>query len=205
MEDDLRSKALGVRDRRAAGAMAQPRLRHLVLSLIGRDASISELVAESGMSMSSVHYHVTRLHGVGLLRVAAHTARPGRPIKRYTAAAEVFFVPAVLMAARPCALLERELRDALADTDHDIDGTLFFRDPIGGMSMRDVRTRRTQRRLAANTWHILALDEREAAQLAADIKALLEQAKLKARHGRQKRYLVRCAIVRRDNDGLFAP
>ena len=46
MEDVLRSKALDVRDPRAADAMTQPWQRHLVLSLIGREASISELVAE---------------------------------------------------------------------------------------------------------------------------------------------------------------
>jgi hypothetical protein len=205
MEDDLRSKALDVRDRRAADAMTQAWPRHLVLPLIGRDASMSELVAESGMAMSSVHYHVSRLHGLGLLKIARRTARPGRPIKRYTAAAEVFFVPAALMAAHPGAMLERELHEALAGTGRDIDGTLFFRDAGGGMSMRDIRTRRTERRLAANIWQILDLDEREAAQLASDIKTLLEQARAKARHRRQKKYLIRYAIVRRDKDGLFMP
>lgn len=204
MEDDLRSKALEVRNPRAADAMSRPWPRHLVLSLIGRAASVSDLVAESGQSMSSVHYHVSRLHRLGLLKVAARTARAGRPIKRYTAAAGVFFVPAALMPTRPGAILERELREALAGTDHDIDGTLFFRDASGGMSMRDIRTRRTSRRVAANMWQILDLDEREVAQLAADITQLLEEARRKARHRGQKKYLIRCAILRRDRDDLFA-
>lgn len=204
MEDVLRSKALDVRDPRAADAMTQPWQRHLVLSLIGREASISELVAEIRQPMSSVHYHVTKLHRLGLLRVAACSARAGRPIKRYTAAADVFFVPAALMAARPGAILERELHQALSTAEHDIDGTLFYRDARGGMSMRDVRTRRTRPGIAANTWHILDLDEREAAQLAADICRLLEDARLKTRHRGQKKYLVRCAILRRENDDLFS-
>jgi hypothetical protein len=71
------------------------------------------------------------------------------------------------------------------------------------MSMRDIQTRRTQPGVAANTWHILDLDAREAADLAADIRRLLDQARLKPRHRRQKKYLVRCAIVRRNNDDLF--
>jgi len=204
MEDDLRSKALDVRDRRAADAMAQPRQRHLVLSLIGREATISELVAEISQSMGTVHYQVTKLHRLGLLKVAARTPRAGRPIKRYTAAADVFFVPAALMAVRPGAILERELHEALSHVEHDIDGTLFYRDARGGMSMRDIRTRRTEPRIAANTWHILDLDEREAAQLAADMRRLLEAARLKARHRRQKKYLVRCAILRREHNDLFS-
>ena len=203
MEDDLRSRALEVRDRRAADAMTRPWQRHLVLSLIGRDASIAELVAERRQSMSSVHYHVHRLHRLGLLKVAARTARAGRPIRRYTAAADVFFVPAALAAARPGAILERELQEALRDVQHDIDGTLFYRDSRGGMSMRDIQTRWSQPGVAANIWHILDLDAREAADLAADIRKLLEQARLRPRHRRQKKYLVRCAIIRRDNDDLF--
>jgi hypothetical protein len=203
MEDNLRSRALEVRDRRAADAMMRPWQRHLVLSLIGREASIVELVGESGQSMSAVHYHVTRLRRLGLLKVAALTARAGRAIKRYTAAADVFFVPAALAASRPGAFLERELQEALGDVQHDIDGTLFYRDSRGGMSLRDIPTRRTQPGVAANTWHILDLDAREAADLAADIRRLLDQARLKPRHRRQKKYLVRCAIVRRNNDDLF--
>jgi hypothetical protein len=183
--------------------MTRPWQRHLVLSLIGREASISELVAESRQSMGSVHYHVNRLHRLGLLKVAGRTARAGRAIKRYTAAADVFFVPAALAAARPGAILERELQEALGNVHHDVDGTLFYRDSRGGMSMRDVRTRRMQAGVAANIWHILDLDDREAAELAADIGKLLEQARLKPRHRRQKKYMVRCAILRRDNDDLF--
>ncbi|MCA1674918.1 MAG: hypothetical protein LC799_22925, partial [Actinobacteria bacterium] len=102
-----------VRDRRAADAMCHPFERHLVLSLIGRDASISELVAESGLSMRTLHYQVVRLVKLKLLKIASRTRRGGRPIKRYTAAAEVFFVPESLMKVRPGAVLERELRDAL--------------------------------------------------------------------------------------------
>jgi hypothetical protein len=113
MKDALWSRAVTVRDRRAADAMCRPFQRHLVLSLIGRDASISELVAESGLSMRALHYQVVRLVKLGLLKVASHTRRGGRPIKRYTAAAEVFFVPESLMKSRPGAVLEHELRDAL--------------------------------------------------------------------------------------------
>jgi hypothetical protein len=96
------------------------------------------------------------------------------------------------MAARPGAILERELHEALGDVEHDIEGTLFYRDGRGGLSMRDIRARWTEPRLAANTWHILDLDEREAAQLAADIRKLLEHARLKTRHRRQKK--IRCPV-----------
>ncbi|MBA2301885.1 MAG: hypothetical protein H0W08_04560 [Acidobacteria bacterium] len=192
-----------VRDRRAADAMCRPFQRHLVLSLIGRDASISELVADSGLSMRALHYQVVRLVKLGLLKIASRTRRGGRPIKRYTAAAEVFFVPESLLTWRPGAVLERELRDALGRAHAD--GVLFYRDSAGGMSMRDVRTAPVDKRIVTDIWQILNLDEHEAKQLAAEIKKLVEHVKTRPPHRRQKKYLVRCALLLRTGDDLFLP
>jgi hypothetical protein len=203
MKDTLWSRALTVRDRRAADAMCRPFERHLVLSLIGRDASISELVAQSGLSMRTLHYQVVRLVELGLLKVASRTRRGGRPIKRYTAAAEVFFVPESLMTVRPGAVLERELREALGRTPTD--GMLFYRDSAGGMSMRNVRTAPADPRIAIDIWQILSLDEQEAKHLAAEIKKLVQQAKARPPHRRQGKYLLRCALLRRTGEDLFVP
>jgi hypothetical protein len=172
----------------------------VVLSLIGRDASVSELVSESGLSLRRLHYQVVRLVKLGLLKIASRTRRGGRPIKRYTAAAEAFFVPEALMTWRPGALLERELRDALGR--HHAEGMLFYRDSADSMSMREVRTAPVDHLIAADIWKILHLDEREARQLAADVRKLLDRAR--PRQGRQKKYLVRWALLLRTGDNLFS-
>jgi len=54
-------------------------------------------------------------------------------------------------------------------------------------------------------WEILNLDEQAAKQLAAEIKKLVEHVKAKPPHGRQKKYLVRYALVLRTGDDLFLP
>lgn len=208
MEDELWSKAFEVRDRHAADAMCHPFRRHLVLSLMGREASISELVSESRRPMSSVHYHMTRLHKLGLLKVASQTARAGRAVKRYTAAAECFFVPAALMGEQPGTLLDRELQGHLSRISDDSEGTLFFRDSRSGMSMRTIRSRRSREadhRLITDSWQILNLDLREAHELSDEIAKLLERYRQQPADRRRKKYLIRCTIVRRDMDELFAP
>lgn len=192
-----------VSERRAADALCRPFQRHLVLSLIGRDASVSELVSEGGLSMRALHYQVVRLLELGLLRIASRTRRGGRPIKRYTAAAEAFFVPESLMSWRPGAVLDRELREALGRAPGD--GMLFYRDSAGGMSMREVRTAPVDPRIAADVWQILDLDEREAKQLVADIRILLDQVRSRPPHRRRKKYLLRWALLLRTGDDLFIP
>jgi hypothetical protein len=177
--------------------------RHLVLSLIGRDASVAELVPQSGLSMRTLHYQVVRLETLGLLKIASTTKRGGRPIKRYTAAAEAFFVPESLMTSSPGAMLDRELRDALGRAHAD--GTLFYRDSVGGMSMREVRTAPVDDRAIEDVWLILDLDEREAKQLSADIRKLLDEVRTRRAHRRHRKYLVRWALLPRSGDDLFSP
>jgi DNA-binding transcriptional ArsR family regulator len=201
VKDDVWSRAVTVKDRRAADALYRPFQRHLVLSLIGRDASVSELVSESGLSMRALHYQIVRLLKLGLLKIASRTRRGGRPIKRYTAAAEAFFVPEPLMTWRPGAVLERELRDALGRAHAD--GMLFYRDSAGAMSMRQVRTAPVDPRIAADLWQILNLDEREAKQLVADIRKLLDEVRTRPAHRRQRKYLLRWALLLRTGDDLF--
>lgn len=190
-----------VSDRRAADALCRPFQRHLVLSLIGRDASVSELVSESGLTMRALHYQIVRLLALGLLKIASRTRRGGRPIKRYTAAAEAFFVPESLMTWRPGAVLERELRDVLGRARAD--GMMFYREREGAMAMREVRTGPVDPRIPADIWQILNLDEREAKQLVADIRKLLDQVRTRPPHRRQKKYLLRWALLLRTGDDLF--
>lgn len=203
MKDQVWSRAMKVSDRRAADALCRPFPRHLVLSLIGRDASVSDLVSESGLPMRTLHYHVVRLLKLGLLKIASRTRRGGRPISRYTAAAAVFFVPESLMTWRPGAVLENELRDALGRAHPD--GMLFYRDSAGGMVMREVRTAPVDPRIAADIWQILNLDERQAKQLVADIRKLLDEVRTMRPHSRQRKYLLRCAVLLRTGDDLFVP
>jgi hypothetical protein len=59
--------------------------------------------------------------------------------------------------------------------------------------------------IAADCWHILNLDEREARQLATEIRRLVEHVKTRPTHRSQKKYLLRYALLRRTGDDLFVP
>ncbi len=203
MKHGFSSKALRVRDPRAAQAMCNPFQRHLTLSLIGRDASVSELVAESGRPMSMVHYHIRRLTDLGLLKTEISTPRRGRSIKRYTAVADSVFVPTSLMRETATALLDRQLRSQLDHAEGQIEGMLFYRGDHGGMRMRNLPSERKNSRVPADSWHIVDLNEQAAAKLAGDLNALLLKAQEGSSRAAKRKHLVRFAVVRRDEDELF--
>ena len=75
---------------------------------LGRTRSVREAADALGRDLDAVLYRVRRLHAVGLLEVAAVQARAGRPIKRYRAVHDAWFVP---FEALPYADLEETFLD----------------------------------------------------------------------------------------------
>jgi hypothetical protein len=75
---------------------------------LGRTRSVREAADALGRDLDAVLYRVRRLLAVGLLEVAAVQARAGRPIKRYRAVHDAWFVP---FEALPYADLEETFLD----------------------------------------------------------------------------------------------
>lgn len=99
-----------IRDAGAVGWLLDPRsLRHLE-PFLGRAATVGEAAAALKEKPNTVLKRVQRLVDVGLLEVATHEPRRGRPVKRYRTTAEVFFVPFEASAAATPeeALAQRE-------------------------------------------------------------------------------------------------
>jgi hypothetical protein len=104
------SRSLTVRDRRAAEALVDPTtLRHLA-PFLGRDRSVAEAARETGEKPNTTLRRVRRFVAMGLLRVWREVPRAGRPVKRYRAVADVFFVPFDATGAESleAALAERD-------------------------------------------------------------------------------------------------
>src|SRR5262245_51941050 len=88
MKDDTLSRAHRITDVRAAAAFSEPLRRRLVLELAGRERALAELAASTGLDLKRVHYHVTALQKLGLVRVTRKQARAGRAIKFYRTVAD---------------------------------------------------------------------------------------------------------------------
>src|SRR5690606_17907462 len=104
------SRSLTVRDARAAEALVDPTtLRHLA-PFLGRDRSVAEAARETGEKPNTTLRRVRRFVDMGLLRVWREVPRAGRPVKRYRAVADVFFVPFDATGAESleAALAERD-------------------------------------------------------------------------------------------------
>jgi hypothetical protein len=75
---------------------------------LGHTRSVREAADVLGLDLDAVLYRVRRLHAAGLLEVAAVQPRAGRPIKRYRALHDAWFVPFEVL---PYADLEETFLD----------------------------------------------------------------------------------------------
>lgn len=99
-----------VTDPAAARALLdQSTVRHLA-PFLGSELSVSEAATLTGEKPNTVLSRVRRFVSLGLLAVSREVARAGRPIRLYTAVADVFFVPFEASEAESLetALAERE-------------------------------------------------------------------------------------------------
>src|SRR5947209_14259496 len=105
MQDDILSRALRVRDAKAAAALGDPFRRRILLFCVTQEYGVAELAKATGMEIKRLHYHVGALARLGLLKITGRRRRGGRAIKLYRAAAPAFFVPAELESRSPSLAL----------------------------------------------------------------------------------------------------
>jgi hypothetical protein len=99
-----------VRDEARARLLLDPRTRRQLEPFLGATASVGEAARRQRAKPNTVLKRVRRFLEAGLLELAGTEPRRGRPIRRYRAVAEVFFVPFEASAAPDLeqALAERE-------------------------------------------------------------------------------------------------
>jgi hypothetical protein len=97
-----------VDDPAAARLLMDAAAREVFGCFLGRTRSVREAADLLGRDLDAVLYRVRRLHAVGLLEVAAIQPRAGRPIRRYRAVHDAWFVP---FEALPYADLEETFLD----------------------------------------------------------------------------------------------
>jgi hypothetical protein len=182
-----------------ATVFSDPLRRRLLLLFAAQPRSIAQVAALSGMDLKRLHYHVTVLHGLGLLTIAHRQRRGGRPIKFYKTAADAFFVPAELAPLSQSRALENELRDALSRLrEHAREGTLYR---LGdGPQMRMMRHPATDNADGAEYWRVLRLSRADAAQLATQIDDCLTSYRTRDAVG-SKEYLIHFAFAPRRAEG----
>jgi len=170
MKDDPLSRACQIRDRRAAAAFADPLRRRLVLTFAGGDRSLADVARHTGLDLKRLHYHVTALGKLGLVKIARRQRRAGRPIKFYRAVADAFFVPADVAPSPPHAALHAELRVALTNArDPSHEGMLYHLGEDGGPRMRAVSALQSAPS-HAEYWRVLHLSRADAARLSKDVE-----------------------------------
>lgn len=103
-------RTLVVTDPDAAAALLDPSTVRHVAPFLGAEMSVGEAARLTGEKPNTVLKRVRRFVELGLLEVTRERERAGRPIKLYSAVADVFFVPFEVTAAESleAALAERE-------------------------------------------------------------------------------------------------
>ena len=195
MKDEILSRAMRVDDRRAAAAFSDPLRRRLLLQLIGREQSVAELAGATGMELKRLHYHVTALAGLGLIRVTAQRARAGRAAKLYRAAADAFYVPAALGGTSgPHEAMAVALTESLAAVRRRSGAGMVYYLEHGAPRMRAISIAQAERAATAELWKVLRLSRAEAQRLAEE----LAQCLYRYSHSRERgarAYLVHIALA----------
>lgn len=173
MQDISLSRALRLRDPKAAAVLADPLKRRIVLSCVGRERAVAELATQLEMDLRRIHYHVGALVRRRLLIVSRTRRRAGRPIKFYRAAAAAFFVPSEIAVETPSAALARQMQESLlaAHRRHG-EGMLYDLAATGEPRMRLIASGRPESE-PSETWHVLSISAPDAQRLSRDIRALL--------------------------------
>lgn len=174
---------LKIDSRQAAAALEHPRSRQIVLEVVAEERSLQQLADATGLSLSLLHYHVTRLRRLGLVKITRKDRRAGRHVKRYRAMARRFLVPSRLATDAHADALARELRAGL-ETDRaacDETGVVYWIDAAGRHRMSRLPMER--RSCAFEVWVTLFLTRRDAERLGRDIRSLLARYSRRPRRG----------------------
>jgi DNA-binding transcriptional ArsR family regulator len=187
------SDAMIVSDPKAAQALSRPMSQRVLMALIERERSLTEISVATGASMSLCHHHVGRLVELKLVEIAHVERRAGAPIKRYRPVAPSFFVPAELLDRLPGDTLTTDLRAALERSRAGaLAGVLYTKDGASPRA-RLVLDQATTPWL--ELWLELRLSDADARALIKDLKALLDAYAKKPGDG--KAYIVHGAVAGR--------
>ena len=86
-----------VDDPEAALWLADPERRQWLVPFVGGERTLAEVGRELDVPVNAVLYRARLLVKHGLVRVVGEERRRGRPMKRYSAAAQAFIVPVTLV------------------------------------------------------------------------------------------------------------
>lgn len=106
---DTEPSARVVEDRKAASALMDLNLLPLIAHFLRSESSVSQAAEVVGAELDEVYYRVRKLERLGILEVTSTESRAGRPIKRYRASAQAFFVPFMIL---PQETLARALAES---------------------------------------------------------------------------------------------
>ena len=165
--------------------------------------SISEAAAAFSMNLKTLHYHVRRLVGLGLLAEVAQRARGGRPIKLYRAVSKAFYVSGAAAPKLFSDELSRELRDCLERRSSRADAGIIFTASLGGSPRARTLVAGRAPSSATEMWAALRLSKAEANCLRQDLLAILKKYERTAGKSGGEIFLVHTAMARRlEQEGL---
>lgn len=200
-------------DPKAAQLLLDERERRYLSYFFDAPRSVSEVAQILDEEPSKLLYRVRKLQRLGLLWVARHEARAGRPIKHYQTTAKSFVVPYSASTAADTreflGLIEGTLRDAFyasffPESEAECTGVAFSSAERSGDTSIQLVTR------ADGTWrapgpaksatdilqiNVLALPEDEAAQLKQQLMALLEHYRTREVEG-ASHFMLRFGLVK---------
>lgn len=169
-----------IKTRRAAAVFDNLRQRRILLALIERERSLSELAELTQLRLNLLHHHINRFLELGLIRIERHQRRAGTPIKFYRAAAQAYFVPAELTRARPNAALQHRLQTALEREMAKVYKGIIYSHDGNGPRMRLVSEGRPGA-VAVEFWLELRLSKTEAQGFVDELKALITKYQAQSR------------------------
>ncbi len=187
-------ESVDILDPAAAAVFAAARQRKILLAMVPEERSLSELARITDTPLNLLHHHIRKFIRLGLVARTREAARAGAPIRYYRATARAFFVPAELMPLDPGAALTAQLREQLqASLSGSVKGVVYSHDGERPR-MRLVKDVDARGGSALELWLELRLTDADAAELAGELRALLQRFGARSSDS-HRRYLVHAAIA----------
>lgn len=170
--------------------------RRLLLSMVSRSRTVSDVAASEGVSIGSAHRLLTDFLRRGLVFVEHEEKRAGRPIKHYRTSATSFLVPLEHVSGSPGAGLAAEMRARLDDALYrsEEEGILFYVNSDGDPRVSWFGERQ-RKEPVAEFWQVIKLRDADALELISELESLLNRYQERAGEGRV--FLVHGAVAPR--------
>jgi hypothetical protein len=184
-------------DRKSAAIFTDSNLRRLLLLFAAKPRSITQVAELVGRDVKRLHYLVTKLCALGLLKVAEQRKRGGRPIKLYQTVAPAFFIPLDMMPEHYSNGLAHEMMHCVsADAATSVAGISFTADSEGRPVGQVIEIDAPPIPAPLDSWRVLRLSKQQFLALKADMLALLDRYQSSSQ-GSGEIYLVHAAAARR--------